>query len=217
MPARDPKSDGMPGRRGILRAAALAGTTTALTLAPISFARSSDSDETRTVTGHLPTGAPDYVYLPVQVPRGVREIAVKYSYNKPSVPAGSLANALDIGIFDQRGTALGSKGFRGWSGGFRTEFAISSSEATPGYLPGPIEPGTWHVVLGPYQVMPEGLDYQVDITLRYGAAGQAFTPSYPPERARGRGRAWYRGDSHLHTVYSDGKRTPDQVAAAARA
>ncbi len=66
------------------------------------------------------------------------------------------------------------------------------------------------MVLGPYQVAPQGLDYRAGITLRFGEQGPEFTPSYPPERARGRGRgrAWYRGDCHLHTVHSDGRRLP---------
>ncbi|MGW5694346.1 hypothetical protein ACWEWX_26380, partial [Streptomyces asiaticus] len=33
--------------------------------------------------------------------RGVREIAVSYSYDKPTVPAGTQGNACDIGIFKQ--------------------------------------------------------------------------------------------------------------------
>jgi len=168
------------------------------------------------VTGHLPTGAPDFVYLPVHVPVGVREISVSYSYDKPTVPAGTPGNSCDIGIFDERGTDLDGRGFRGWSGGFRTEFEISRAEATPGYLPGPVDAGTWHVVLGPYQVAPQGLDYRVEVTITRGAAGAPYVPDYPPTRAPGRGKAWYRGDCHLHTVYSDGKRLPSEVAAGAR-
>jgi hypothetical protein len=55
------------------------------------------------------------------------------------------------------------------------------------------------------------------VTLQYGPPSAAFVPNYPPEHAKGRGRAWYRGDSHLHTVYSDGKRLPSEVAAGTRA
>ena len=58
--------------------------------------------------------------------------------------------------------------------------------------------------------------YEVTVTLRFGDSGETPRPAYPPERARGRGRAWYRGDCHLHTVHSDGKRTPAETAAAAR-
>lgn len=208
-----------PAHRPVARRGLLVGTAaTALTLGTVSFADAAEGGiRTRTVRGVLPTGSPDYVYLPVEVPRGVAEIAVSYAYEKPPVPAGTQGNALDIGIFDERGTELGGPGFRGWSGGARTSFFIRADEATPGYLAGPVRAGTWHVALGPYTVAPEGLPYEVTVTLRLGPARSTPQPVYPPHRAKGRGRAWYRGDCHLHSVHSDGKRTPAGIAAAARA
>jgi hypothetical protein len=227
LPASEPaESPAALDRRRLLMAGA--GGVAALTLAPMSFAQAAErtsgssgspapgTTESRTISGFLPTGAADFVYLPVEVPAGVAQIAVQYSYDKPAVASGVPANSCDIGIFDERGAALGGSGFRGWSGGFRTSFEISAGDATPGYLPGPVKPGTWHVVLGPYQVAPQGLNYQVQVTLTYGEPGPAFVPNYPPTRAKGRGRAWYRGDCHLHTVYSDGKRLPVEVATGAR-
>ena len=192
--------------------------TGALTLAPTRLTSAAAGDATTTVlSGHLDTGAADFVYLPIDVPRGVREIAVSYTYDKLPVPSGTLGNSLDIGIFDERGIRLGGPGFRGWSGGFRTEFSIAADQATPGYLPGPVNAGTWHIALGPYQIAPQGLNYEVTVTLNFGASGTPFTPQYPPQQVPGRSRAWYRGDCHLHTVYSDGRRLPSEVAAGARA
>lgn len=196
---------------------AAAGLGVALTLTPVAFAAADTGTKTKTITGHFDPGAADFVYLPVQVPQGVAQIDVSYSYSKPSVPSGTPGNSCDIGMFDNHGVAAGGAGFRGWSGGFRTQFSISNSEATPGYLPGPVSAGTWHVVLGPYQVAPQGMDYSITVTLTYGPEGEPFTPQYPPTRAKGRGRDWYRGDCHLHTVYSDGKYLPEDVAAGARA
>ncbi|KOU40692.1 CehA/McbA family metallohydrolase [Streptomyces sp. WM6378] len=211
---------GSIGRRGLI----VTGAATALTLGTVSFANAAPGggaggrpDETRVVRGTLPPGSPDFVYLPVEVPHGVRELAVSYTYEKPSEPAGTQGNALDIGVFDERGTGLGGAGFRGWSGGARTEFFIRADDATPGYLRGPVRAGTWHVALGPYTVAPQGLPYTVTVTLKYGAPGTTPAPVYPPTRAKGRGRAWYRGDCHMHSVYSDGGRTPAQIAALARA
>ncbi|AYL36622.1 MULTISPECIES: CehA/McbA family metallohydrolase [Streptomyces] len=207
------------GRRAVF----LTGAATALTLGSVDFASAADGDrardgrETRTVRGTLPPGAPDFVHLPVEVPDGVREIKVSYAYDRPAVPAGTAGNALDIGIFDERGTELGGRGFRGWSGGARTEFFLRADDATPGYLPGPVRAGTWHIALGPYTVAPQGLPYEITVTLTYGTPGAAVRPVYPPERAKGRGRAWYRGDCHLHSWHSDGRRTPAEIAALARA
>ncbi|MEU5594458.1 CehA/McbA family metallohydrolase [Streptomyces sp. NPDC020298] len=202
------------GRRALF----VTGAAAALTLGSVSFAAADEQgQETRTVRGTLPPGSPDFVYVPVEVPAGVREIKVSYTYDKPSVPAGTQGNALDIGIFDQHGTELGGRGFRGWSGGARSEFSIRADEATPGYIPGPVREGTWHIALGPYTVAPQGLTYELTITLTYGEPGTTAPPSYPPARARGRGRAWYRGDCHLHSWHSDGRRTPAEIVALARA
>ncbi|MGX1562745.1 CehA/McbA family metallohydrolase [Streptomyces sp. NPDC055506] len=207
------------GHGGLARRALfVTGAAAALTLGSVSFAAAADGDqETRTVRGTLPPGSPDFVYVPVEVPAGVREIKVSYTYDRPSVPAGTTGNALDIGVFDDRGTDLGGRGFRGWSGGARTEFFLRADDATPGYLPGPVREGTWHIALGPYTVAPQGLSYEITITLTYGEPGETARPVYPPERAKGRGRAWYRGDCHLHSWYSDGRRTPAEIGALARA
>lgn len=204
-------------RRGLLAAG---GVIAAANLLPgVAFAEQAGGDTTRTVTGHFPPSIDDWFYLPVEVPHGVNEIEVIYSYDKPAVPAGTRGNACDIGIFGPEGYELGNaRGFRGWSGGFRDRFTISASSATPGYLAGPIRRGTWHIILGPYTVAPQGMAYRVDITLRFGPAGAPFKPNPAPESAaaRDRGRSWYRGDCHLHTVHSDGRRTPEELVTAAR-
>ena len=199
-------------RRQFLAGAAAAGA--GVVLEPVSF----EQNTTQTLTGTIPYGAPDWVYVPLEIPAGVNRLSVSYSYDRPAAPAGQNGNALDIGIFDESGYELGNaRGFRGWSGGFRTEFTISASDATPGYLPGPVRRGTWHIIVGPYTVHPQGLNWTITVTLGFGPDGDPFVPRHAPRRAAGRGKAWYRGDMHLHTVHSDGRRTPAEVAAGARA
>jgi hypothetical protein len=205
-------------RRQLLVTAAAAGT--AVVLEPLVFtsAASAEGPAQQTITGHLDYGAPDWVYVPVEIPSGVNRITVSYAYDRPTPPPGYNGNALDIGMFDNSGIEVGhAAGFRGWSGGFRTSFTISASDATPGYLPGPVRRGTWHVIFGPYTVAPQGLNWSLTVELSYGPDGPAFVPRPAPPRATGRGRAWYRGDMHLHTVHSDGRRQPAEVAAGARA
>jgi predicted metal-dependent phosphoesterase TrpH len=47
---------------------------------------------------------------------------------------------------------------------------------------------------------------------------QVREPQFPPRRAAGRGRGWYRGDCHVNSARSHGgELTPEQLAAAARA
>ena len=82
---------------------------------------------------------------------------------------GLIRNVLDLGVFGPAGHDLGNAaGFRGWSGGARDGFVISSTDATPGYLAGPIEPGLWAVAVGPVVLCPWGMGWQAHVTLERG-------------------------------------------------
>jgi hypothetical protein len=210
------------GRRALF----VTGAAAALTLGSVSFASAADGtdgtngdQETKTVRGTLPTGSPDFVYVPVEIPSGVREIKVSYTYDRPSVPAGTQGNSLDIGVFDQHGTGLGGRGFRGWSGGSRDEYTITADWATPGYLPGAPEAGTWHVWLRLHRIPPQGLDYTLDVSAEPVALPEpvADEPPHgerPPRRAIPDvdGMRWFAGDFHAHTVHSDGSLTIAELA-----
>ena len=114
-----------------------------------------------------------YSLVPFQVGPGHRQLHIRYSYSDQidSDPLLSGGNTLDIGLFDPRGTETGSVGFRGWSGSNKLEFVVGEDWATPPYAPGPILPGTWNVLLGPYKVGPRGCDWSVEIR---------FDPELPP-------------------------------------
>ncbi|MFD8143678.1 CehA/McbA family metallohydrolase [Streptomyces sp. NPDC059708] len=207
-------------RRALLAQAAASATAVAApSPSPAAGAAAEPAPDTTTVTlrGTIPPGAPDFVYVPVDVPPGVGELRVSYRYDKPPTAPGTPGNALDIGLFDQHGTALGGRGFRGWSGGARSEFFLRTDEATPGYLPGPLEPGRWQIALGPYTVAPQGTSCEITVTLTHGTPQPPVPAAYPPQRIPGRGRAWYRGDCHIHSVHSDGRRTPAEIIGLARA
>ncbi|MFQ6102100.1 MAG: CehA/McbA family metallohydrolase [Anaerolineae bacterium] len=169
--------------------------------------------------------ADEFPLLPFEVPPGIARLHVRYQISRQL--SGDKAgwqegNIVDIGLFDPRGAELlTAKGFRGWTGTARQEFAIAADEATPGYLPGPIQPGTWHVVLGLYQLAPEGCDYRVVVTLEQEGEG---TREQASREAEGKpspdaaiGPRWYRGDLHAHTWHSDGSAPLEDLVAAARA
>ena len=78
-------------------------------------------------------------YLPVEVPPGTGALRVELDYDRTD------GAVLDLGCF-------GPGGFRGWSGGARESFVIARDAATPGYLPGELEAGTWQVVIGVHRV-----------------------------------------------------------------
>src|ERR1022692_2038922 len=86
-------------------------------------------------------------YLSFEVAPGSCALRVELDYDRS-------AAVLDLGCF-------GPAGFRGWSGGARSSFVITPLEATPGYLPGELEPGLWHVVIGLYRLPADGVEYSV--------------------------------------------------------
>ena len=152
-------------------------------------------------------------YLPVEVPPGTAGLRVAFEYEK----AGGAV--LDLGV-------LSPAGFRGWSGGARDSFAITATAATPGYLPGEIEAGTWQVMIGVHRVPPAGTGYRLTTETTADAAALApppapAVPPAPAERPPRRdlpaspGRRWLAGDLHSHTVHSDGAQTVPEVAALA--
>lgn len=158
-----------------------------------------------------------YAHVPFELPAGVRQIHVAYAYSDriDSDPLVGGGNTLDIGLFDPRGHEPGSPGFRGWSGSHKDDFVVGEDWATPPYLAGPMTPGTWHVLHGPYKVGPRGCDWRVEIRFDPGLArperdfvrvGEPARPSLPPARP-----GWYRGDLHCHTRYSDGDSWPAEM------
>ena len=86
-----------------------------------------------------------YLYLPVPVPPRASRLHVSYEYSDPvTAPFGmGPGNTVDIGIFDSRGhDFIDAAGFRGWSGGARSEFFIAPHEATPATFAGRSSPAT---------------------------------------------------------------------------
>jgi hypothetical protein len=150
-------------------------------------------------------------YVEVEVPPGARTLEVRLRYDRR-------AGVLDLGC-------LGPAGFRGWSGGARDRFVIGATEATPGYLPGEIEPGVWQVIVSPYRVPPDGLAWELVAETASPGGPAPERPADPPpatERPAPRllpgtgGRRWWAGDLHTHTVHSDGVLTVAQLALMAR-
>lgn len=153
-----------------------------------------------------------YQHVPFDVPAGTTRIEIAYRYDK----AGG-ANVVDLGLLEPGTYDLGTKAFRGWTGGERDLIFVAVDAATPGYWPGVLPAGRWHVHLGLYKVGPGGVD--VELTLQLSSAPAGATPGLAPRPSEPirRGSGWYSGGLHAHTVHSDGKLTPQQLAETARA
>jgi hypothetical protein len=156
--------------------------------------------------GHIPAeGLFELVYVPIQVPEGITEIRVNEIYSDTG------RNVLNLGVFGPEGYQWGNRaGFRGWSGGAKKSFFINVSDASTGYIPGPVKPGTWNILIYPSTITPQGIDWRLEIALVKGAAGKPFEQQPAKEKIQDK-EGWYRGDLHMHTYHSDGRRTQEQL------
>jgi hypothetical protein len=132
-----------------------------------------------------------YVEVPFEVPKDVTRITIEFSYT-----GRDKHTTIDLGLFD-------NERFRGWSGGNKSSFTLSATDATPSYLPGPIRPGQWKLILGVPNIREDvRSEYEAKIHFLYAGDRPAIsTFSRVPLRT---GPAWYRGDLHMHDAHSDG-------------
>ena len=118
------------------------------------------------------------------VPPGTRQIDIDFSDDQSEAPL-----ALDFGV---RGPA----GWRGWSEARSDSIHIDSTSASYGYLPGPIEPGVWSVLIGVATVS--------DATVRYRTSVRLSDTLDRPRPVLQSRAGWYTGDLHAHSGHSDG-------------
>jgi hypothetical protein len=132
-----------------------------------------------------------YVELPFQVPQGIARITVESTYTERDKHT-----TIDLGLFD-------GERFRGWSGGNKASFTLSETDATPSYLPGPIRPGRWKLILGVPNVR-EGVRSEYTANIYFARAADSPAVSTFSQQPLRTGPAWYRGDLHMHDAHSDG-------------
>src|SRR5260370_33996855 len=77
-----------------------------------------------------------YIELPFDVPEGIARVTIESSYTEREKHT-----TIDLGLFD-------GERFRCWNGRNKASFTLSATDATPSYLPGPIRPGRWNLILG---------------------------------------------------------------------
>ncbi|MCW6528773.1 CehA/McbA family metallohydrolase [Sphingomonas sp. MMSM20] len=137
-------------------------------------------------------GRADYEHyreIPFTLPAGVTRLTIEFSYG-----GKAQHSVIDLGLADPQR-------FRGWSGGTRDRMTLSAEDATPGYLPGPLPAGEWHLILGAPNIR-EGATapFEARIYIERAPTVTSFADA-PINAAPG----WYRGDLHMHSGNSDGK------------
>lgn len=144
----------------------------------------------RVLNGELTrAGYEHYTELPFDLPAGVTRLTIRFTYEGKQE-----RSVIDLGLRDP-------ERFRGWSGGARDHMTLSTEEATPGYLPGPLLAGRWNLILGAPNIR-EGAraPYEARIFIERAASVTEFADA--PIMAK---PGWYRGDLHMHSGDSDGR------------
>ena len=128
---------------------------------------------------------------------------------EPAEVAG-VRNMLCLSILDPNG-------FRGSGhrGGTEHRVLLGETFATPGYLPGVLGAGVWHVFIHTQMVMPgPPLRYRLEVHLTDApkTKPQLLPEPTPPKRGSG----WYKGDLHAHSTHSDASWTVRDLVASAK-
>jgi len=166
---------------------ALCAVLTLLSFHAAAFAQSTSPD--LVLQGKV-AGAQNKTYfeVPFDVPPGVHRISVDFSYT-----GKDHKTTLDLGIADP-------ERFRGNSGGNKSHFTISETDATPSYLPGAIPAGKWRLLISVPNIRPaEESEYRAEVRFDSKLEDASFASA--PLAV---GTRWYRGDLHMHTANSDG-------------
>lgn len=168
-------------------------------LAALLFA-SAASAQTLTFDADVPDDGSPYMFVNFEVPAGTQEIEVRHDDQ-------SADNILDWGVDDPNG-------YRGWGGGNTEPAIIGEQAASRSYLPGPMTPGTWRVVIGKAKIVTAPAHYHIEVDLRTTPtlAPQTERKPYlasPPLKTEAR---YYSGDFHVHSIQSgDAKPTIDTI------
>lgn len=151
-----------------------------------------------------------YLELPVAVGVRTTRIEVGYSWTSAGHDSDADKTVVDLGLWDEDGTHAPA-GFRGWSGSREGKVAegqapifVQPDVAARGYVPGPINPGTWSVELGFGAVHSAGASWSATIRCLDVAVGPVWTPDpVDPTFVARDEPGWYRADLHLHAFHSN--------------
>lgn len=155
--------------------------------------RRADGDAERRTFTRTVAGGGYYEYVSFDVPRDANEVAVALSTSRDDASVG-------VGLFDHREAGYQSSGFRGVYGAERSSFFVRADDASQSFLPGPVEPGTWTVVVPVFQV-PVPTEVTVEVTLAFGPP-RPRPPAGPAPGVVSPDAVWYAGDLHCLTPAS---------------
>jgi hypothetical protein len=124
-----------------------------------------------------------HVLLDFRVPAGTGRLAVRFLLTPQRARGAFFDHMVCLSLWGP----AGPRGAR--HNNPDPDFEVAADRATPGFLPGPIEPGHWQIGLDVFRLLgPDPVDYRLDIDfgpVSTTAAGQPLPP-----RPRSRGPGW---------------------------
>lgn len=196
----------MPRSTVVRRSAVATRSAVAAALVLSAVSPSARADSTLSLSGTVEASGLDHVLVEFEVPEGTQEIEIAHDDL-------SDADVLDWGLYD-------TVGFRGWGGGNAEPIVVGALAASRSYLTGPMEPGTWSVVIGKAVIDGPSASYELVIQLRDAPtlAPQDERVPYVPSAPLSSELRWYAGDLHVHSRESgDARPSIDEIVAFARA
>lgn len=140
-----------------------------------------------------------YLREAIRIHAGMETLSISYSYTRhrilPSEGGRTIrseVNIIDIALEDRDHCLVGA------SGSERQDILIHENYASPGYRGMPLEEGDWYIILGACMVEDPGCEVVITVTQ---------TPREP---------LLLRGETHCHTLHSDGWYTAEELIARAR-
>lgn len=144
------------------------------------------------------------------VPNGATKLAIHFEYTPLIGEGAEYSNQLSFSLFDpekSRGTRHNNK---------EQQAIITESAASPGFTPGPLVAGEWTLFVDTHRIMPSTpVAYQCTVEIETDGVVES-TETWTNGTTTSRGRGWYRGDLHGHTLHSDGSWDVDDFIAYAR-
>lgn len=140
-----------------------------------------------------------HIPLYFEVEQGAKQLDITFSYTPVELAPALPINEISLSLF-------GPKGARGARHNNRDmNIRLSESFASPGYMPGQLEPGTWCLEIDAHRIMPGSVvTYTLTIETKTTFNSESL-PVFPKGQTHSRGSGWYRGDFHAHSLHSDAR------------
>lgn len=198
-----------------------AASSTAASMAGISEQQAFPRlEQTAVLSG--PVGIPgETLYLPFNLPAGIQRLEARFIEGSPDTKLG-------LGLFGPGGAKFQTGDFRGITGEERREIFVQQDAATLGFTAGDLPSGEWLIAVPNFLNFGGTAFVEVKMFSQNGIVDADLVnltkPAIEPVPEMVIDQpGWYKGDLHVHTVYSSDSfssgsaKTPRAAAEAAQA